>query len=391
MKNRNTEENIMPENEAIEPVEKKKKDRRWLVVLIALLLCFAVAIGGTIIWAVAYIKGEFKFNYNELSSGSENLGFEEAKDEKIINIALFGIDTRNVNSFKGLSDSIMILSVNIKDNKIKLISIMRDSFVPITHNGETTYNKINSAYSKGGPELAVKTLNTIFDLDISEYATVNFYGMADIIDAVGGIEVELTSSEISYINGGIKSHCNALDIDWEPYLVSNAGEQHLNGIQAVAYARIRMTANAEGTSNDYGRTDRQRYVLEKMFDKALKLNAEQMIELVKTVAPMCETSVTYSKAISIAMDILFENPTFAETRIPSQGYLMKQPSTSAGSVVYYDLEFAAKLIHSFIYNNVTPETYISTNGIELKDWYAEGFQPPEIDNESLLGGNNKEE
>lgn len=362
---------------------KKRKDRRWLIVLLVILLCFLIAIGGTIIWVISYIKGEFKFNYNEITSNPEDLAIEEVKAEEIINIALFGIDAMSEESFTGRSDSIMILSVNTDANTIKLISVMRDSFVPIVKNNKTTYNKINNAYASGGPELAIKTLNTIFDLDISEYATVNLFKLANIIDAVGGVEIEVVEKELIYINAGVETQCEKLGIDYQENKLTKAGKQHLNGIQAAAYARIRMTANAEGTSDDYGRTDRQRYVLEQMFNKVKTLNWRQMLELAKTVAPMCETSISFTDAINIAKDILLEKPQFFETRVPSRGYLMGQPDTNAGSVVYYDLNFAAKLIHAFIYNDVTPEQYISLKGTELRDWYSLGFKRPQIDVDSL--------
>ena len=379
MDNHEFENTVAPETE--EPP--KKKDRRWIIVLIAIILCFVVAIVGTAIWVTAYVKGEFKVNYNDITSNPEDLGIEEVKEDKIINIALFGIDSTDEKSFKGRSDSMMILSVNTNTNTIKLISVMRDSFVPIVKNGKTTYNKINSAYASGGPELAIKTLNTIFDLDISEYATVNLYCMADIIDAVGGVDIEVVKNEITYINAGVESQCSKLGIDSEQYLLKSAGKQHLNGIQAAAYARIRMTANAEGTSDDYGRTDRQRYVLEQMFNKVKTLDWNQMLELAKVIAPMCETSISFSDAVAIAKDILLEKPQFFETRVPSQGYLMSKPDTNVGSVVYYDLNFAAKLIHSFIYNDVTPEQYIALKGIEKRDWYSLGFVRPQIDVDSL--------
>ena len=366
-----------------EETPKKKKDRRWLIVVLAILLCFLIAIGGTVIWVIAYIKGEFKVNYNDITSNPEELGIEEVKEDNIINIALFGIDSMSVNSFNGRSDSMMILSVNTDANTVKLTSVMRDSFVPIVKDGQTTYNKINSAYASGGPELAIKTLNTIFDLDISEYATVNLFGMADIIEAVGGVEIKVVENELVYINRGVRSQCSKLGIDYEPYMLQSAGKQHLNGLQAAAYARIRMTVNAEGTANDYGRTDRQRYVLQQMFNKVKTLEWDKLLELAKTVAPMCETSISFTEAIDIAKDIFLEKPQFFETRVPSQGYLMGKPDTNAGSVVYYDLNFAAKLIHAFIYNDVTPEQYISLRGIEKRDWYSLGFTRPKINLDEL--------
>lgn len=357
--------------------EARGKSRRWLIIPATLLLLMLLAVLSIVI----FIKQNFNYNYNEITSKPDELGFEEVINEKTVNIALFGIDTRNQSSFKGLSDSIMILSINTKTREIKLISVMRDSFVPIEYNGKTTYSKINSAYSKGGPELAIKTLNTVFALDISEYATVNFFGMADIIDTLGGVEVTLTQSELTHVNAGVREQCKYKGISAEPYLVSESGVQHLNGIQAVAYSRIRYTANADGTSNDYGRTDRQRYVLSRLFEKAKTTEKTKYPELIKKLMPYCETSLSYTEIFNLATSVMLKSPTLKETRVPDTEYTMKAPKTSAGSIVYYDLNFAAKLIHAFIYDGTTPEEYIEKNGIEKNDWYKNGYTPPVFDGE----------
>ena len=338
---------------------------------VSLLLVVAILLG--------VVKSLFDYNYNDITKEPLDLGFEEVLDESIVNIALFGIDARNPKSFKGLSDSIMILSLNKGTKKVKIISVMRDTLTPITYNGKTTYNKINSAYQKGGPELAIKTLNTIFKLDISEYATVNFYGMADIIDAVGGIEAELTKSEVAKfngtqrsINGCIYEICHNLKLNPKDYYIFTPGVHHLNGVQAVAYSRIRYVANIWGTNNDYGRTDRQRYVMEQLFNKALTIDKSKYPKLAKALIPCSETSLSYSEIIDLAFDILLNSPTFAQARVPQEEYQMKEPNTKLGSVVYYDLDFAAKLIHAFIYDDITPEDYIEENGVEKNPWYKGG-------------------
>lgn len=317
----------------------------------------------------------FDYNYNKITDNPDDLGFENVLDEDIVNVALFGLDTRNVNSFKGNSDSIMILSLNTKTKKVKIISVMRDTFTHMTYNGKTTYGKINSAYSKGGPELAIKTLNTIFGLDISEYATVNFYGMVDIINAIGGIEVELTSQEVTRntnkkaINFCVQEICANLKLDPKDYYVYESGVQKLNGVQAVAYSRIRYVPNIWGTNNDYGRTDRQRYVMEQLFNTAITLDKTQYVKLAKSLIPCSETSLSYSEIISLAFGILLDSPTFEQTRMPQQEFLMTAPS-GYGSVVYYDFDFAKDLIHAFIYDDISPEDYIATNGIQKNDWYS---------------------
>ena len=349
-----------------------------MIAALSVVLVFTLAIG--------ILLNIFDYNYNAITSNPEDLGFESVIDKKIVNIALFGIDSRQVDSFKGLSDSIMILSLNTETKKVKVISVMRDSLVPITYNGKTVYGKINSAYSKGGPELAIKTLNTIFGLDISEYATVNFYGMSDIIDAVGGIDVTLAEGELDVygyengkkvnwgLNGCIAEQCGYMGLNAADYYVNKAGFQHLNGVQAVAYARIRHAANIEGTNDDYGRTDRQRYVMEQLFNKAVTLNTTQYVSLAKSLIPCSETSLSYSEIMGLAVNILLSSPSFEQSRIPLTDYQMGSKSVSGyGSCVYYDLDYASKVLKAFIYDDITPEDYMETNGIEKNDWYANRY------------------
>ena len=291
---------------------RKKWQKAVMISATSIVLVLAITVG--------VLLKVFDYNYNNITTNPDDLGFESVINKKITNVALFGIDSREVDSFKGLSDSIMILSLNAETKKVKVISVMRDSLVPITYNGKTTYGKINSAYKKG-PEVAIKTLNTIFGLDISEYATVNFYGMADIIDAVGGIDVELAEGELDVygyvgglrvnwgLNGCIEEQCLYMGLDPAKYYVKEAGLHHLNGVQAVAYARIRHAANIEGTNDDFGRTDRQRYVMEQLFNKAVTLNATQYVSLAKSLIPCSETSLSYSQIMSLAVNILLASPT----------------------------------------------------------------------------------
>jgi len=273
----------------------------------------------------------------------------------------------------------MVLSVNTETKTVKIVSIMRDSLVKIEKKSGTSYNKINSAYASGGPELAIKTINQNFGLDISEYATVNFYGMAEIIDAVGGIDVELTEQEVSTnhvdgFNGLVERQCKKFKKNPKKYYIRTAGKHHVNGIQAVAYSRIRKFRNIWGTNNDFGRTDRQRYVMEQLFNKALTLPKSQYMKLVKALIPYTETSLSYSEIMGLAFDVLLKSPKFEQTRMPMSEYQMQAPSIPrVGSCVYYDLDFAKKLLRAFFYENITPEDYVEQNGIDKVDWYRNMF------------------
>lgn len=353
-----------------------KNRKRWqkAVLISVTSVVLAVSIG------LSFVFSYFDYNYNPITTKPEELGFEGTIDKNVINIALFGIDTRKQNYFKGNSDSIMILSLNTKLKKVKIISVMRDSLVPVEQDGETRYKKINSAYSLGGPVLAIKTLNKVFGLDISEYATVNFYGMMDIIDAVGGIEAELIDREVvsaganrHALNGLIKEMCKKLKKDPEKYYITEPGKYKLNGIQAVAYSRIRYVPNVWGTNNDYGRTDRQRYVMNQLFNRAVKISKSEYPKLIKALIPCSETSLSYSDIMGLAVNLLLNSPTFEETRMPKNEYQMTQPNTSEGSVVYYDIDFAKKVVNAFIYDDISLEDYVEQNGIEKNDWYRNRF------------------
>ncbi|MEE0839155.1 MAG: LCP family protein, partial [Acutalibacteraceae bacterium] len=305
---------------------------------------------------------------------SSDLGIENVIDENIFNIALFGIDSRKKGSFEGLSDSIMILSINKTDNTVKLVSIMRDSLVPIENKGKISNNKINSAYSLGGPTLAVKTLNSVFGLDISAYATVNFYGMADIIDAVGGIEIDVTQSEINDNNYGLNVYIaeqyRAVGKDPSPYYIATAGTQKVNGMQAVAYARLRRPKNAYGNVNDFGRTERQRVVLKKIMDKALAMDIATYPSLVKKLTPYVKTSLSNSQMLSLAAQ-LAKKPTLIQSRVPHDEYIINADYRGTGaSSVYYNYKYAGKVLRAFIYDNITPEDYMSANGVDKTGWHG---------------------
>ncbi len=355
----------------------KKGKKRLIITIASLLLILAILV------SLFFIL--FDYNYKDISADPDDLGFESIISDNVINVALFGIDSRDTNgesSFKGNSDSIMILSINTETKKVKIISIMRDTLVPIERNGSVTYNKINAAYSMGGPELAIKTINQNFGLDISEYATVNFYGMSDIIDAVGGIDAELTKEEAGAsgdgnhgINDMIAEICMYKGLDAKDYYITTSGKQHLNGVQAVSYARIRYCRNIWGTNNDYGRTDRQRYVMEQLFNSAKTLKKSEYPKLAKSLIPCSETSLSYSQILGIAFKVMFSNPKFEQYRIPQNdsgmNFLMTSPSGRFGSVVYYDLAYAAKVIKAIIYDDMTIEQYVEQNGIEKNDWYAQ--------------------
>lgn len=354
------------------PKKKVKKSKRGRVAFISILLALAVLITSLFAYTfivMSKINRDDEFDDTNLTG----LGINGIIDKDVINIALFGVDTRKVGEFSGRSDSIMILSVNKKENTIKLVSIMRDSLVPIQKENGTTYGKINSAYAVGGPILAVKTLNSLFGLDIKDYATVNFYGMADIIDAVGGIEVEVSQNEIDAnlgINAMINEQCIYLDLNPRDYFVKKAGIQRLNGVQAVAYARIRHAKTVSGNHSDYGRTERQRLVMKLLLEKALSVSPLQYPALISKLTPYIKTSLSNSEMMSLAL-FLVGKPEMLQSRVPCNEYIIDDNFKGAGSsAVYYNYEFAGKVLRAFFYDDITPEDYFSKYGVDKTKWFT---------------------
>lgn len=345
-----------------------------LLCVVFVLFIMGVIFGIDIIQIITMWKRE---NYTEITD--PDIIEVQPINEKIVNIALFGIDTRGGEAtFSGNSDSIMILSVNTETGDIKLMSVMRDSYLPIvkaknSSGGLDTYNyKVNAAYANGGAESAIKTLNHNFGLDIKHYATVNFQGMAKIIDAVGGIEVEVRQAEINAKNGlnhNIREQAKLMGVDAEKYLVTKPGKQKLKGIQAVAWARIRSVATAEGQANDYGRTDRQRFVMEQLLNEALNLSPTEYTKLIKAILPHMRTSVSPEYALSLATAVLTKNVNFEQTRVPHNKYIITDNArTKAGSSVYFDPADAKAVIQAFIYDDISPDEFLKNYTPIKSNW-----------------------
>ncbi|MBR3144765.1 MAG: LCP family protein [Clostridia bacterium] len=356
----------------------KKNKRKKIIIITA---CVLIILGILLYFAWPFLN----YNYNKLKGNNKDLGFSDVIDEKVINIGLFGLDTREEKEFKGRSDSIMILSINTETKKVKVISLMRDTITRIEHKGEVFYTKLNNAYAYGGPELAIKTINQTYGLDISRYATINFYGMVDIIDAVGGIEATITEDELAWhgndnpnLNGCMEEICTGRGLDVSKYRIYNTGKMHLNGVQAVAYARVRHGLSIFGTNDDYGRTDRQRYVMEQLFTKAINLKKSDYYKLAKALLPCSETSLTYNDIVTLAVNVLLKGAKFEQYRIPQMEWLMPFGYPEYGSCVYFDKDYAKRAVHAIIYDDITMEAFEEANPIEKNDWFAEIYGSPSI-------------
>lgn len=260
-----------------------------------------------------------------------------------LNIALFAVDRRNTNQ-EGNSDVIMIISIDQVTKKIKMSSILRDTYVNIEGKG---MDKINAAFALGGPQLAIKTINQNFGMDIKDYFNVDFFTTARMIDALGGVEVNVKAEEMPYLNNYLQEISGIDNIAPSP--VAQPGYQRLNGKQAVAYTRIRAVGRG-----DFERTERQRTVLVALFYKMQGGGPAMLPVLMTQILPYLETSMSSMELFSIGGNILnSKSKSIEEARFPLD-------SSSKGvriNNIYYlsaDLSKTTDALHNFIYKDIKP-------------------------------------
>ena len=242
----------------------------------------------------AYVASKVdKMEVKQLDVNKLEINREVEHRTGYLNVALFGVDSRDASLDKGTrSDTIMIASLNQETGEVKVTSIYRDTLLQLS---DGTYNKANSAYSFGGVEGAVAFLNKNLDMNIDHYVTVNFNAMIDIVDALGGIEVDLTEDELYWTNEYCGETSIVTDKSYEP--LTAAGVQTLGGVQATAYCRIRYTAGS-----DFKRTERQRLVIQKIAEKLQKANLATINKIVDEVFSEVGTNFTMQEILSYAKD-----------------------------------------------------------------------------------------
>lgn len=317
--------------------ENKKKKRKVLkIVSISVLVLLVLIIGG-VVGVAAYMFGGLESESLAVDDSGLSLNMELA-DSGVTNIALFGVDTGALGQDYGTrSDSIIILSLDNNDGSIQMTSILRDSKVPIEGYGE---KNINQAYNLGGPTLAIITLNQNFKLDIQEYVTVDFSQLANLVDAVGGVTLNLTAEEVREINRSVDEV-----IDGNSSRLSGSGEMLVDGAQALAYARIRSI------DSDTQRASRQQIVLDAMLHQLQIMPKSDYPAFIRDFLGLVETSLSYDEILgltSFAMgDLSIVHNTIPEKEYESElwgGY------DADGSWVWiYDLPHAAERLHHIVY------------------------------------------
>ena len=316
-------------------MDKLNKSKKILISIIVVVLLIIT----TLTMYTLYLSN--KVQKHNISKNDTDLGISKEFKEKIdsnpdikniTNIALFGVDSPDDKNENGRSDSIMILTIDNVHNKLKLTSIMRDSYVNISNHG---MDKINHAYSFGGPELAINTLNSNFDLNINDYAMVNFSTLPQIIDKLGGVDINIKDYEIPSLS---------------TYGIYSPGKYTLNGEQALTYCRIRYDGNG-----DYERTERHRAVLNSLFEKFKEQNVADYMSLADTILPLVKTSLSTTEIIKTGTIILTSGmKNLEQERFPTDEY-------SSGEIIddvfylTFDKENVKDQIHKYIFEDIKPK------------------------------------
>lgn len=349
---------------------KKKSSKGKLILLVCevLVLVVAVVALAMVLKVTDDEDGVQKYIIDEsdigINSGVASEFAENEELQKYTNIALFGVDARNGKLESGTrSDTIMILSVNNETGEARLVSVYRDTYLNL---GNDVYNKCNGAYAKGGPRQAISMLNMNLDLNITDFVTIGFDGLMEVIDALGGVEINVQQSEIKHLNNyqasmyATEENPNNLTTDYVP--VTEPGVQTLSGYQAVAYCRIRAVGN------DFGRTERQRTVLEQVLLKAQSATPSQLNAIADNVLPLVETSLD----IDEIYDVISKISTYEITGscgFPFDGYITTGKIGSKGScVIPLDLATNVELLHEYLYPGVpyTPSEDVLTYSREIE-------------------------
>ena len=279
--------------------------------------------------------------------------------EEYTNIALFGLDTRQAGSLgKGnRSDTIMIASINNQTKDVKIVSIYRDSYLNLAND---KYRKCNEAYSIGGPEQAVAMLNMNLDLKIDHYMSVDFLAVSEVVDLLGGIEIDVDEYEIEHLNNYTVETSKVTGKKTNK--LKSTGLQTLDGVQATSYCRIRYTKG-----DDFKRTERQREVLETIAKKAKTMSVSQLDEIIKAVFPMCATNMTVDQLLAIAADGLSYNIQ------GTSGFPFDVTTDSVGSagscVIPVDLEKNVAQLHNYLFGseNYAPSETVGKISDKIKN------------------------
>lgn len=329
--------------------KKQQRKRKRIILLVEIIVVLALLLGLAIWLKLSKINQTGKLDEDELSINDLN---DETKEllSGYTNIALFGLDNRSNGSYSsGNSDSIMIASIDNNTHEVKLVSVYRDTYLNVY---DDSFKKCNSAYAKKGVEGAIAMLNQNLDLDIKEYVAVDFNAMVEVIDLLGGVDIDVTTEEAGYMKVYIDELQQVTGV--QSSYVTGGGVCTLDGIQATAYCRVRYTAG-----DDFKRAERQRTVLSAMADKAKKADLSTLNKIIDAVFDDIDTSLTSADIIGLAAFV--SQYEIADT----SGFPFSQTTMTLGKkgdvVVPTTLESNVKILHAYLFGeeNYQPSSTVT--------------------------------
>lgn len=295
---------------------KKTKQRVHIIMLILLLLLMAAVLGS--LYLISRIDD---IENHPLENVTVNEGIRDKNMKDYTNLVVFGVDSRANDLQKNTrSDSIILVTIHNKTHKVSLTSIYRDTYASIEGQNLT---KINHAYSYGGPELAVNTINKNFDLNVTDFITVNFSALSNVIDALGGITLTIHKNERKWVNAYARDVARINGTDYEK--IKKTGKQTVSGVQATAYCRVRYTAGG-----DFTRAGRQRKVLKAIMAKAKSSSPFVLYRVLNEMLPQIYTSLTTQDILKLAMYLPFYDIQ------NNKGFPYDLDCRRAGDGIYYD-------------------------------------------------------
>ena len=321
---------------------KKKRKKSKVAFFFTMLIAEVFVLG--VIFAYAYALKQYskiqRPDYNVEQVLNTDLSEKKLAEMRgYRNIAVFGVDSRDSSVGRGnRSDVIIICSIDQSNGEIKLVSVYRDTYLDV---GKNSFQKATHAYSYGGPARAVKMLNDSLDLNITDYITFNWKAVATAVNILGGVDIDITPAEFKYINSYITETVKGTGIG--SVQLKAPGMQHLDGVQAVAYARLRYM------DTDYQRTERQRKVVELAFEKAKKADPKTLNDLLGNVLSMVATNLTWQDGLDVINDI------GKYKLVDTQGFPFKKDDMTKGTkgfiVVPIDLESNVVQLHSYLFKD----------------------------------------
>lgn len=280
--------------------DKKKKARRTRIITMVIveLLTLACIFGFGFVYRYMHMTADVAFDVSKVRNDNIDIS-QKQKMSGYWTVAVFGVDSRNGDVGKGANADVQIIAnVNMGTGDITLTSVYRDTYLNLGKGDR--YSKSNAAYAEGGPEQAVAMLNKNLDLDIENYVTFNWKAVADVIDLLGGVDIDVSKAAFYYMNAYIHETCLKSGISAQnpaAMYIKQAGPQHLNGVQAVAYARLRYM------DSDFERTKRQREVISQCLDLAKKTDLATLTKIIDTVLPQVAFNIDTADIIELAKGI----------------------------------------------------------------------------------------